>query len=318
MDKLVIVAKLLVTFGLLTGVFLSTELLDLKAALLRADYALLVLTVALYFTAYLVGGIRWWGIGGALGYTETIGFFVRLFFISGFFSQFLVGGGYGGDVYRIWALGRKTGNMLKSFSTVFIDRASGLIGALLVVVLLVPVYWFEFPDHIELLFGISMVCAGGVGFFAVLAIMGRRRRGDAANFIATGGLRNKLLEVSRDVATGFLSWPSTVIHMGWSSIALLLNILAIAAIGAALDLEIGFAAYLSLGPIVFLAKSFPLSVAGWGTREVAMIYFFGLTGVDAGSALAMSILSGVLVFVASSAGGVLWFAKGYSTPQATI
>jgi hypothetical protein len=69
---------------------------------------------------------------------------------------------------------------------------------------------------------------------------------------------------------------------------------------------IDFWVYLTLGPIVFLAKSFPLSFAGWGAREVAMIYFFGFVNVDKASVITMSVMAGVLVFVSSMPGGVSW------------
>jgi glycosyltransferase 2 family protein len=309
-SKLVFAAKVLVTLGLLLAVFASVEPSDLRAVLFRANPVLLLVATVLYAMTFVIGGIRWRAINAALGHDTTLGFCVRVFFISGFFSQFVVGGGYGGDVYRIWALAKRTKNKLKSFVTVFIDRASGLMGAVLAVVCLAPVYWLTFPEHASLLLGISLSCAVAIALVIFLAWIGKHRTVRGIARPGSKALRARLFEVSRDFAAGFLSWPSTVIHLGWSLVALALNMLAIAAIGDAIGLDLGLATYLSLGPIVFLAKSFPLSVAGWGTREVAMIYFFGFASVDMGSALAMSLLAGVLVLAASSVGGVLWLASG--------
>lgn len=313
-SRLVFAAKVLVTLGLLLAVFASIEPSDLRAALFRADPVLLLMATVLYATTFVVGGIRWRAINAALGYGTTLGFCVRIFFVGGFFSQFVVGGGYGGDVYRVWALSKKTKSKLKSFVTVFIDRASGLMSTVLAVVCLIPVYWLMFPAQASLLLGISMICAAVVAFVVLLAWTGKHRIAPGHSRAAKKTVRDRLIEVSRDLATGFLSWPSTMVHLGWSFATLVLNILAIAAIGCAIGLDLDLVTYLSLWPIVFLAKSFPLSVAGWGAREVAMIYFFGLAGVDAGSAFAMSLLSGLLVLAASSIGGLLWLAKGGPAP----
>jgi glycosyltransferase 2 family protein len=313
-SKQVFAAKVLVTLGLLLAVFASVEPSDLRAVLFQADPALLLVATLLYAMTFVVGGIRWRAINAALGYDTTLGFCVRIFFVSGFFSQFVVGGGYGGDVYRIWVLAKRTKSKLKSFVTVFIDRASGLMGAVLAVACLAPVYWLAFPAHATLLLGISLTCAVVLALVIFLAWVGKHRTVPGAARAKSKAVRARLFEVSRDLAAGFLSWPSTVIHLGWSLVALALNMLAIAAIGDAIGLDLGLATYLSLGPIVFLAKSFPLSVAGWGAREIAMIYFFGFAGVDAGSAFAMSLLAGALVLAASSVGGVFWLASGGRVP----
>ena len=299
-------AKLIFTATLLYAVFINIELKALWMIVLQADPLLLGAAVVFYAMTFVVGGIRWHGINVALGCVSTLRFCIRIFFVGGFFSQFLVGGGYGGDVYRIWVLARNTSQKLRSFMTVFIDRASGFVGAIIIVACLTPVYWLLFPSQKQILITISMGCAVGAVILLLLAWAGRYRPRIGGESAIGRPVFSRINEVLRNLGEGFLSWPATGMHLTWSLIALLFNMFAMAAIGGALGVPIDFWVYLTLGPIVFLAKSFPLSFAGWGAREVAMIYFFGFINVDKASAIAMSVMAGVLVLVSSMPGGVLW------------
>jgi len=299
-------AKIVFTATLMYVVFINIELKTLWTIMLRADPLLLGTATFFYAMTFVVGGIRWYGINNAIGCGASLSFCIRIFFVGGFFSQFLVGGGYGGDVYRIWVLAKHTGQKLRSFIAVFIDRSSGFAGAIFIVACLAPVYGFLFPNQKKILFAISMGCAVGAGILILLAWVGKYRVRMSGEDDLGRSLFSRFKEISHNLGKGFLSWPATGAHLGWSLVALLFNTFAMAAIGGALGVSIDFWVYLTLGPIVFLAKSFPLSFAGWGARELAMIYFFGFVNVDNASAIGMSVIAGVLVLVSSMPGGVLW------------
>ena len=55
--------------------------------------------------------------------------------------------------------------------------------------------------------------------------------------------------------------------------------------------------------IISLAASMPITVGGWGVREVAAVYVLGNLGIPAADALAMSVMVGLcstLVILASA------------------
>ncbi|KAF0137780.1 MAG: hypothetical protein FD153_1608 [Rhodospirillaceae bacterium] len=64
-----------------------------------------------------------------------------------------------------------------------------------------------------------------------------------------------------------------------------------------------------LVPPVLLIMTLPISIAGWGVREQAMITAFGLVGVSEESALALSILSGLTILAGGLPGGVVWLVE---------
>ena len=57
----------------------------------------------------------------------------------------------------------------------------------------------------------------------------------------------------------------------------------------------------------------PVSLAGWGVREGAMIAMLGTIGVAASEALSLSVAIGIVALVASLPGGIIWLATGNRT-----
>ena len=71
---------------------------------------------------------------------------------------------------------------------------------------------------------------------------------------------------------------------------------------------------LSIGTVVTAAlvviTLVPISIAGWGIREGAMIFGFALVGVAEADALALSVATGLCQIVAGIPGGLIWLARG--------
>ena len=63
-------------------------------------------------------------------------------------------------------------------------------------------------------------------------------------------------------------------------------------------------------PLILLVSMAPISIAGWGVREGAMIVALALVGVSDGDALALSVLFGLALLVIGVIGGVVWILSG--------
>jgi uncharacterized membrane protein YbhN (UPF0104 family) len=59
-------------------------------------------------------------------------------------------------------------------------------------------------------------------------------------------------------------------------------------------------------PLIALVLMIPVSIGGIGVNQTAYPFFFGLAGVPAVHALAVSILMQAIMFLGSLPGGVLW------------
>ena len=64
-------------------------------------------------------------------------------------------------------------------------------------------------------------------------------------------------------------------------------------------------------PLASLLMTVPISIAGWGVREGVMIIGFGFLGVTPESALAISLLYGLIMLVISLPGVVIWLLDGH-------
>jgi glycosyltransferase 2 family protein len=85
-----------------------------------------------------------------------------------------------------------------------------------------------------------------------------------------------------------------------------------------LELPITFVEALIVVPTVLLLTTLPVSVAGWGVREGAMVAGFGFLGIPAEGALTVSVLFGVAQILVSLPGGVVWMLgrpKGEPPPE---
>jgi uncharacterized membrane protein YbhN (UPF0104 family) len=76
--------------------------------------------------------------------------------------------------------------------------------------------------------------------------------------------------------------------------------------------QIGLLECLVVALPVMLITMVPISVAGWGVREGAMVVGFGFVGVPANEAFTVSILVGLVIMVAGIPGGVIWLMTGHS------
>ena len=67
-----------------------------------------------------------------------------------------------------------------------------------------------------------------------------------------------------------------------------------------------------------LAATVPISIAGWGIREGALVYLFGLYGVRPETAFAVSILFGFALTLSSAPGALFILRAQPKPPSAEI
>ena len=84
--------------------------------------------------------------------------------------------------------------------------------------------------------------------------------------------------------------------------------------GIAIDLSLGNA--LLLIPLVTLVTVLPISIAGWGLRESAMVVALGMIGVSASAAFSLSLLQGLVAMASGVPGGLLWLSMRGMAPRA--
>jgi uncharacterized membrane protein YbhN (UPF0104 family) len=267
--------------------------------------------VGLYTLAQVASARRWQLFARALRFEHSLVQCCAFSFIGMFFSLVLPTL-VGGDLMRVWYLNRDTGRKWAAIASVFLERVIGLlilIATACVGVLISPV---ELPWWIVASVWASAGCAClGLALAPILAAWRKlplQRRQQlrvlldmlrAPKLLAEGSLLSLLVQA----AAVFLLW----------------------CLSLGLELEIPFAYFCVLVPMVSLLMLLPISVNGMGVREGGTVLFLLPLGVAEPAALtlaflwfttgvAVSLMGGAVYLFGSSGKRMFTFAPGSPGP----
>jgi uncharacterized membrane protein YbhN (UPF0104 family) len=285
--------------GLLLALVLART--DLDAAALRiasADVRLLAAAFAATAAQILALAWRWSaamaGIGAPLGFRCALAVTLGSLFVGQVLPTSI-----GSDAWRVWRV-RLLGHPVSAgVHGVLVDRAAALGGLVLVVGATMPALFLRVADP-----GWQTALAAGLA--AALASLALAVSADrlarawpsrpwleaAGRFART--LRRLALQPRRALP---LVAVSALAHLGAGATAWL--------IAQALTLPASLADCIVLMPPVMLLAALPVSLAGWGVREGAMVALFAAAGLPADGALPLSLLFGLLLLAASLPGAAV-------------
>jgi glycosyltransferase 2 family protein len=278
----------------------ASRLLDLlvEPATLRAIF---FATAALMLQSG-IGAMRQIELVGLFDQRLTLGqslaIWVRSLFISQVFMNSIAG-----EISRGIQFAREGMPVRIAVRAVLLDRVIGLVLLLGLVAAVTPIL-FTVATNPVMRFSLLTLCAasaaGVVGLFATGFIrrIAARLPWKVLRYRAVEALVD-LVSVSRFVALA----PLRALRIGLFSAAMhLLNVLSIVVIAYMVGVTaspwlIGLIAI----PVMLLA-TLPISLAGWGVREAAMVTGLGQLGVPADIALTVSVSFGLSMLFASLPG----------------
>ncbi|MEN8149563.1 MAG: lysylphosphatidylglycerol synthase transmembrane domain-containing protein [Planctomycetota bacterium] len=279
--------------------------LGLFTIVAHADKSLLLLGLLLYGPITLLSISRWWYLLRTVGLPIPFVEAFRLTFIGFFFSS-VIPGMTGGDLVKgVYIARRESGARTRAFMSVLVDRVIGLfaLGVLAGIVLLPNLGdpRFQVPAAIVFVF-LGIATTFGVVFLS------RRLRGllrfDA--LIAKLPFSKAFAEIDRAI-TIYRDHTQAVLLSILISLANHVSLVFMAfAMGTAIGIDIPLHQYFMLYPVCLMMASIPLLPGGWGVREASFQAFFGMVGVAATQAVALSILVGLSLLGWSLLGGVFF------------
>lgn len=302
----------LITFFIKAGIstlllYLSLRGVDLSGVGQRLgglDVRWMILIVSILCVQMALLALRWREIVMACGAELSLKTALSYTFSGQFFSQVLPST-IGGDAFRIWLLARNGAGWQTASYSVLIDRVVGVSILAILVVVCIPWTFDMIHDPIPR---------------AALAIIGSGTLIGALVFLALGAKRLQATE--RWWPTRHLAAASRVARRLFRSIAgarvaalsLAIHLITVlVAWGAAMAVraEVDFIHALVLVLPVILIATIPISIAGWGVRESAMVLAFSYAGLTASDGLIVSILFGIANLAIGAVGGIVWIASGY-------
>jgi glycosyltransferase 2 family protein len=296
---LTFVAKAAVS-GLL--LYLALDLVNIDTVrdrLSQIDPLWLLAGLAIVALQVVVLAVRWELIVIRCGTALTIVRAFRYSMIAAFFNQTLPSS-VGGDAIRIWLVG-KHANWRAAAYSVFLDRVIGVVALASVVVVCLPWTLVLIKDPV----GRGALLVIGFGFLAAgvifVALASKRLR-----FLQHWSPTRHLAAVAT-VAADTLRTPASFIPIyGLSVFIHLLTVVATwcAARSVGANVPIHYLLFLVL-PVV-LISIVPISIAGWGVREGAMVAAFAYAGLPQSDGLIISLLFGAIYLALGAAGGLVW------------
>lgn len=293
--------KIAVSAVLLALLLAFADLEKVGAAFASFSWPWLVPALGLIAASVAVSALKWGWLLRAQGLSDRFGTLFGAYTAGLFFNNFLPSS-LGGDGVRILLLGRETGRQAAVAASVVAERALATVSLALVGLgasLFVP----GVEPLIRLAFG--LILAAGLLVSAVILggwVPGwlRRRPGRFAQAVvafAEGGA-----DIRRRPG---LVWAS----LSGAAVFQILVAGVNAAVALGLGLEIPFVDLVFVVSAASVLAMVPLGLNGYGLREGGYIALLAPYGIEAGSALALSVLFALFVSLYSLGGLGVWLRR---------
>ena len=280
--------RFILMLAVLAVIFAKVDRSLLIAHLSRFDPAAGIAIVGIFLVSIAVFALRWWCISLALGVRAPFKDFVRVLWISQSVSEcgppLVVG-----ELAR-FQLMRGSAEAWQLIISQVLDRFSGKIVLLLMVMGLVPVYlrlYREFPAFQIALFALILLSSASVAVLVFRRFWPMARLHTGVVLAACSPLRSP-----QHYALSLLIQVLLAANFA----------LAAAGLGVSDDVLTVFA----LGPLLLLGvSSLPGLVSDWGKREATAVFLLAPAGLTSEQSLAVSLIFGALHLLTALPGALL-------------
>ena len=257
-----------------------------------ANIAALALAFAVFYSSFLVRGLRWQVLLRNVGYGRdggrsmpTIFGLVRIMYLAWFANCIVIA--RLGDAYRAYLLKQWSSRFpfTVTLGTILVERLLDLaVLAAMLCATVVVVFRGSLPQEVVgvLVLALALSASGMLGLLAIGRLRGRIKR------ILPPRLRGYYASLEHGTLGSVRRVPTLVVYSvaGWLIEGATLYIVA-AAVGTPLP----FAGALATGLVASLLTTVPLTPSGLGFTEAGMVLALQGLGLDAGTAGAIALLT---------------------------
>jgi glycosyltransferase 2 family protein len=303
-------AKLLVTGACFWYISRHIDLNQVLSTIPLLDFRWAALAILVAMLEIPLAGLRWYNIVDSLGARDKQ--MTRIALIAAtavgvFFAQVLPS--VAGEGVRAWLLVRLGSNWPTAVTSVVIDRGVG-VGLLIVLgflVLLLPsglglTALGGYRDAVLLVYG-ALILAGVLGLLLAPKIVPRLARWRYSRWFAT---------LAADVHRVLLgSKGPVVLSIGCLIHAFTVVVIWLVGRAQGLALPLSDAVVLFMTSVVVV----PISIGGWGLRELAVVSLLASYGVAPERALLFSVCFGLALAVGSLPGALVWLLYPFASAR---
>lgn len=301
-NNIILVLKFLVSGVLIWLLVDSIDLGSASARILGADLQIFMLVLGLSLLQIGICVVRWRAVLVAINGIMSVANCFRLYLVGTFFNQALPSA-VGGDAVRIYLAYKQGLSLHCSINGVMLERVATVLGLILLVAFAAPFFIDRVgPKDADWIIS-ALLLLGLVGVAGLIVLMSLDRLHPRYSHLR---FANGLAILASDTRRVFLSPIHAFKALSWSLVGHV-NISLIAyLLGISIGLEITWFDCMVLMPPVLLVMTLPISIAGWGVREQAMVTAFAFVNVPGEGALALSIMFGLMGLIIGLPGGIVW------------
>jgi len=269
------------------------------------DKRLLAAGFLFFFFAYLLGFFRWQMLLKAAGIIIPLKRLISSFSGGVFFSIFLPST-IGGDLVRAADLAKHTQKAKQVIATVFLDRLSGYIG--LVLVILPALLWGRLLVLDKVVFSsVSVITILLV--IVLLVLFNHTIYSRITRFLSSPGagkIKETIKNMHQEIHVFRHHRRMIILNLFISFVIQLIGPISIYFIGLSLGIKANFIYFVIFLPIIGAITLLPIAIGGLGLREGLFVVYFAKAGVVKQLALAMSLLSFSFVVFYGAIGGLIY------------
>lgn len=296
----VLLLKIFLSAGLVWYAFSKIDVGASLDYLGRVSLWAVAAALALLITQVVLAGLRLKELLALLGARCGVIKAIDVVMIGAFFSQTMISF-VGGDAMRVWRIMRSNVSFNLAAQGILFDRAAGFIGLMILMILGLP-FLLKILEQPQMRWSLVAVIGLGIAGFVAFLCLSRMPA-----WLRRWRFTNWLSELSAIAIILSRSSKGIAALVGLSLAIQLTNVAIIYVISVGLEIDVHFTNILLLIPPVLFISMLPISVAGWGVRESAMVVALKLVGVPPPQSLALSICFGLCLLAISLPGGALWF-----------
>jgi len=307
-DKLTTFLKLIISLALIIFVFARVDLAAVAAQLAAASWPPMLAALIFYLLAIAVNAGKWHVLLRAQGIQVPFGRLLEIQFVGFFFNNFLPAN-VGGDLMRGYTLARYTDRLADAAVSVVVDRIMGLLAymstAALAAFVVVSITGRSDLQAVEWVAVLSFaVMIAGLGLLLSRRLRGLLSRLFGWRFLAP--LAGLWQGISDALNAYRFRYRALATAFGVGLIGIFCTTLVNWFLSQALGGLMALPAILIFNPLIALVLMLPISIGGLGLNQAAYPFFYGLAGVPADHAVAVSVLMQAVIVVGGLPGGLFW------------
>ena len=291
--------RLLVTAGLLWVLLSRIDLSHAKEFYDHFSLPLLAGGAAALLATSPFSAVRWHIVLAAGTTSPGPWTLLKIVLVGLFFNQVLPSG-VGGDAVRAWRCHRLGIGAAAAIRSLVLDRVCGYFVMIVLFAAGLPILLDRLPDARQRFGVVLLLGAALCGLFVFFLMDYLPRR------LLRFRLVSELAALSRE-GRRLCSRPGRLAALlGLAAITMGLTILAFMLVAGSLGVDLPFGNWVVIVPPVSLIQLAPVSLAGWGVRELGFVVVLAGFGIPAEAALATSLLVGLCFIAVGLPGGLLW------------